>query len=197
MSRVQTHVLNGIHTCDQKEFGLPFHSQWQIVQWDIHSLRKPGEMLTVAACSLFVAGQFSCPLAFQTALSHILTAANPLQVHAVEREKLSSLSLSVKASGRMQRDEAIILLCVLFQAEHLPEQEESVTILLPGHWSSGPEGQVSFESFLSFSPVHDWRPISFVSLSLGSPHSLSVLAQKACSVLLLFLCLFRAKARRR
>lgn len=79
----------------------------------------------------------------------------PLQVHAVEREKLSSFLLSVKASGRMLRDEATILLCALFQGEHLPGQEESVTTLPPGHWGSGPEGQVSFESFLSFLPVHD------------------------------------------
>lgn len=103
MSRAQTHVLNDIHTSDQKEFGLPFDSQWQMVQWDIHSLRKPGEMLTVAARSLFVAGQFSsCPLAFQSSAVFPTSSLQqtPLQVHAVEREKLSSFLLSLKAAGR-------------------------------------------------------------------------------------------------
>lgn len=90
-----------------------------------------------------------------------------------------------------------VLLRILFQAEHLTGQEESVTTLLPGHSGSEPEGQVSFESFVSFSPVHDRRPMTFVSLPLGSPHSLSILVQKTYSVLLFFLCLFRAKARER
>lgn len=66
-------------------------------------------------------------------------------MHVVEREKLSS-SLSVKASGRMLRDEAAVLLHVLFQAEHLAGEEESGTTLLPGHWGSGLEGQLSFEA---------------------------------------------------
>lgn len=50
---------------------------------------------------------FSCPLAFQTAIFPTsLLQQTPLQVCAVEREKLPSFSLSVKASVRVLRDEA-------------------------------------------------------------------------------------------
>lgn len=139
---------------------------------------------------------FSCPLAFQTAIFPTsLLPQTPLQVCAVEREKLPSFSLSVKASVRVLRDEACPSPYLV--SSWALNRTRGVPGVLPGHWGSEPEGQVSFESFVSFSPVHDRRPTTFVSLPLGSPHSLSILVQKTYSVLLFFLCLFRAKARER
>lgn len=58
-------VLSDSHTNGQREAGLPFHSQWQTVEGNIHRLRKPEEMQTIAAHSLFAAGQLFISLVLQ------------------------------------------------------------------------------------------------------------------------------------